>query len=327
MLKKLFDLRVILAVILVVSWVIVGVFFWKYKKNTDTMLENKENEITRLETRISDLGELKDAYCVSANVVSGKLIDETDFHRIQVPSSMSKNLIDNSDDLIGKYFKSSMTEGTVITCDDIYEEVITDDMRYYDLIVDVLPIGLKPGAFVDVRIKFGTGADYVGIVHRKVAEINGNCLKLILTENDILTFSSMLVDNLVFSQKITATVDLNNDGKINASDSIDAIGSYIYAIEYVEGGLQTTTSSYYSPSVVVQAIMANDPNMLSSALTPEDMLLRRNLIKAGLLPDEQDEVSVVFTEKISNYVTKYITQGQSAYDKRIKDELKAAAKG
>ena len=318
MLKKLKDLRIILGFILILSWVIAGVFFYMYKTDVEAQLAAKDADIASLNASIAEIGELVPAYTVAIDVPDGKVIEETDLVPIEVPLSMANNLVSDPSEIVGKHFKVPMTAGSVITIDCIYEEVVSEDMRFYDVIVDVVPIGLEAGSFVDIRIKFGTGADFVGISHRRVAEVNENVLKLVLTENDIHMLSSMTVDNIVFNQNFTATYDVNNDGKVNENDRLDPIGSYIYAVEYVMGGVQDKAGEYYSPSPLVQGIMAKDPNIMNMELSANDLALKRKLIEAGL----QDTTTTA--EKFRNEVTDAIKEGQKAYEKRVEAEAKAA---
>lgn len=321
MLKKLLNLKVILIVLLILSWVATGVFFYMYKGDVDSQLAAKDSEIASLNDSLTAIGELVPAYTVGADVPSGKKIEETDLVQIDVPVSMATNLVQDMEELVGKHFRLNMTAGSVLTTDCVYEEVITSDMRYYDVIVDQLPIGLQPGDFVDIRIKFGTGADFVGISHRQVAEINGNVLKLILTEEDIHIYSDMLMDNIVYNGSFTSPNDINGDGQLN--DTISAVGSIMYAIEYIEGGNQNKADSFYAPSALVQGIMAGDPNLGERKLSETDLVLRRKMIEAGL-GDGADRDTA---SQIRNVITMAIKEGQQIYDRRVEEELRAAQEG
>ena len=308
MLSRLRDLKVILAILLVLSWVVVGVFFYVYKSNTDSQIAGQVEEIESLNTSLMEIGELVPAYVVVSDVVSGKPIEESDLELIEVPLSMSTNLANDIEELVGKHFKIALTGGTVITTDCVYEEIITSDMRYYDMMVDVVPIGLKSGAFVDIRIKYGTGADFIGVAHRQVAKVNGNAIKLIVTEQDIHMFSSMLVENIVFNERLK-----DEEGK-----SLEAVGAYIYAIEYVDGGAQDKAAEYFAPSMLVQAIMQGDPNMLiRDDYSPNDLVLKRKLIEAGLPATETT------ASKVRDVVQKVIEDGRKIYEKALEEELKA----
>lgn len=318
MLKKLKDIRVILIIVLVLFLIIGGVLFYLFKVDMDEKLLAKDADIQTLQSEIAAIGELVPAYTVAADVPSGKEIEESDLTLIDVPLSMATNLVQDSEELIGKHFKVPMTAGSVITIDCIYEEVITNDMRYYDLIVDVLPIGLQPGAYVDIRIRFGTGTDLVGVVHRQVAEINGNALKMILTEEDIQMYSAMMVDNIVYNTQFQSAKDEDGNGIIDDRDKVDAVGSYIYCVEYVMGGAQSQATAFYAPSAFVQAIISKNPNIDEATYTAEELMLKRNWIEAGL-GEYNDTAS-----SIRNVVNTAVDRAKTEYDKRLQEELRAA---
>lgn len=318
MLKKLLNLKVILIVLLVLSWVATGVFFYMYKGDVDSQLAAKDSEIASLNDSLTAIGELVPAYTVGADVPSGKKIEETDLVQIDVPVSMATNLVQDMEELVGKHFRLNMTAGSVLTTDCVYEEVITSDMRYYDVVLDQLPIGLKVGEYVDIRIKFGTGADFVGISHRQVAEINGNVIKLILSEEDIHMYSDMLIDNIVYNETFISPNDVNGDGQLN--DKIEAVGSIMYAITYVEGGNQEKSDNFYAPSALVQGIMAGDPNLTDRKLSETDLVLRRKLIEAGFGDGAVRDTAA----KLRDTITDAVKDGKQIYDRRVEAELKAA---
>lgn len=321
MLKKLLDLKVILIVLLVLSWVAAGLLFYFTTKDNKAEVDGLKAEVVRLEGEVSALGETVPAFSVVADVPSGKQLTESDIEQIDVPVGVSANFVTSMEELVGKYCKTEMTAGTVFTVDSIYEEPINHDMRLYDVVVDVIPIGLKPGAFVDIRIKYGTGSDYLGILHRQVAEINGNTLKLILTEEDIQTYSSMFVENIVFNRDFNVNFDKNDDGVVDDKDRADAIGCYIYATEYIVGGIQSDTEHFYAPSKVIQGVLQNDPNVFNAKLSVEDRILYRNIIDASLGDGKGfDDTAKEIRDKMQSA----IKEGQQEYNKRAESEAKAA---
>ena len=322
MLKKLLDLKVILIVLLVLSWVAAGLLFYFTTQDNKVEVDGLKAEVSRLEGEVSALGETVPAFAVVADVPSGKQLTESDIEQIDVPVGVSANFATSMDELVGKYCKIEMTAGTVFTINSVYEEPINHDMRYYDVVVDVIPIGLQPGAFVDIRIKYGTGSDYLGILHRQVAEINGNTLKLILTEEDIQTYSSMFVENIVFNRTFRVNYDKNKDGLVNEADLAEAIGCYIYATEYIVGGMQSDTEHFYAPSKLIQGVLQNDPNVFNAKLSVEDRLLYRNIVDASLGNAKNfDDTAREIREKMKEA----ILEGQLQYNKRAEAEASATA--
>lgn len=318
MLKKLKDLRVILIFLLVISWVVAVILFMSVKNDSEAQLAAKDSEISSLQAQITDIGELTDAYIVAADVPSGKLVEETDITPIKVPVGAADNLPSTSEELVGKHFKIGMTTGSVISRDCVYEEVLAPDTRYYDVVLDYLPIGLKVGDFVDVRIKFGTGADYIGVSHKQVQEINGNVLKLLLTEEDIQMYSSMLADNVVFSQTFESKTQ--TDPKNGEPMKINAVGSSLYATVYADPGVQGTAKNFYSPSTIVQNLLVQNPNVYEGVHNPEDLILQRNLIEAGLSGGTYNTAG----NQLHNDILSAIKEGQKAYERRAEQEAEEA---
>ena len=76
MLKKLKDLRVILVIVLILSWIIAGVFFYMTKTDNEAKLADKDATIASLNASLAEIGELVPAYTVGTNVPSGKEIEE-----------------------------------------------------------------------------------------------------------------------------------------------------------------------------------------------------------------------------------------------------------
>lgn len=289
--SRLKDLRVILVIVLVISWVAAGFLFYYFKTTNDAQLSNKDIEISELQNSLTQIGELVPAYTVNANVPSGKKVEEADLQLIEVPVSMSTNLITDIEEIVGKYYKLGLTAGSVITSDSIYEEQLTDDLRLFDVVTHTNPIGLKEGSFVDIRIQMPMGEDYVAIPHRKVMQINTGVLKVAITENDIHTYNSMLVDSIIYP------------------------GTQIYAVEYLEGGIQKPAEAYYPAATNVVAIAQKDPNLLNAI--KDDMLVRRGILETGLT-----SAGVGLTAKEQEDITKVIAKGKETVLKSLSESQK-----
>lgn len=254
--SRLRDARVVLGVVLLVTWLVAGGFFYMNKKNTDAKLHEKEMQVGELQETITQIGELVPAYALRADVPGGKAIKEEDLEIIDVPVGMSHNVISDIDEIKGKYYKLRLSKGSILTSESVYEEELTDDLRLFDVVTHTNPIGLKPGSYVDIRIQMPMGEDYIAIAHRKVLEVNTGVLKVAVNEQDIHAYNSMLVDTIMYP------------------------GSQIYAVEYLEGGIQKPAETYYPVSKNVVAIAQKDPNLLSAI--KEDMVQRRTLLETGL---------------------------------------------
>lgn len=332
-LKKLKDIRIIIIIILFLAILGLGVFGYLKLTEKDNMIANQQSQIADLEGSLSAIGELVPAYVTAGQVESGKKIEETDLTVVDVPLGIAENIIsDYETELDGKYYKINMAPGTILTRDVVYDEILGKDMRYYDIMLDVLPVGLEAGDYIDIRIKFGTGADYLGISHIQVQGIYGNCLKLIMSEKDIHVYSSMLVDSIVFNTQYEFSYDKDGDGKIASEEreKLEAIGSYLYATVYVEAGFQGPSEVSYAPSKLVQSLMNNDNNIKEADLTETEMLLYQNLrntfnssMTKGLVKYNIGDF-IVNASNIRTEVQNKVKEAQKAYDKAVEEALKAA---
>lgn len=296
--SKLKDLRVILAIMLFLSWVgaSVGGYFYHTAKTKE--IEKRDVDIASLQESINQVGELITAYTVVADVKTGKKIEETDLQPIEVPLSMATNLVQDPAELIGKYYKLDLTAGTAITNDVIYTEELTDDMRLFDVVLHNMPVGLKPGAFIDVRISLPLGEDFIAIPHKKVHDINAGVIKLAVKEEDIHVYNSMLIDSLIYP------------------------GTQLYAVEYLEGGVQAPANSYYPISKNILAVAQKDPNLISAIKS--DIIQRRTHLETGLeaiqpTEGQREEIDRVLERGKEKYRETFV-EAEREYQRRMEKE-------
>lgn len=288
--SRLRDIKVILIILLVVTWIGAGLGGYLFYTAKEKQITLKDTELQNLQSNLDQVGELVTAYAVTSDVVTGKKIDESDLQPIDVPNSMVTNLVLDPAELIGKYFKTNLTAGTAISADMIYSDEITDDQRLLDVVVHNIPVGLKEGAFVDVRITLPKGEDFVAMAHKKVQSISGGVLKLVVTERDIHTYNSMLIDSLIYP------------------------GTTLYAIEYLEGGIQSGADTYYPLSSNVLAIAQKDPNLLDAIKS--DIIHRREALETGLESVDDEEITRTL-ERGREKHQESITEAEREFQRRM----------
>lgn len=177
--------------------------------------------------------------------------------RIQAPVEMVKKQSISAYE--GKTAKLSLDRHSVLSPEMVYEgEVPADDERLLNLSYVKLSEKMKAGDYVDVRISFRDGGDYVLLSRKKIQDIAGNdaageggseynALWLQVNEEEILRLASAVVDS--FYQE----------------------GCEIYAIQYVSE-MQKPASVTYPVNETVQKLLASDPNvtMLAEGSLPEE---------------------------------------------------------
>lgn len=194
-------------------------------------------------------GDLVTAYVLSQDIKSGDTINTASFKQIKIYENMvPKNYIDSTKlaSMQGEYVaKVNMYQNTVVTTDTIAlkEEATTEDLRYVEYNMLILPTTIMVGDYIDIRLTLPNGQDLIVVSKKQVKSILGDTIGLELTEGEILMMESAAVE----AYWMTA--------------------SKLYAIQYVEPGNQAAARATYTPSSEVQALIDRNPNIAEEAKT------------------------------------------------------------
>lgn len=145
--------------------------------------------------------------------------------------------------------KIDLGANTVVTESMItaYNEATTDDLREEEYTSIVLPTTLSTDDTIDIRLRLTDGKDYVVLSKKKVTipslgdSLSGTSIIIKVKESEILTMSAAIVDAYKMQ------------------------GSKLYAIKYVEPGIQDAAESTYIPSSETLQLIQNDPNIVQTA--------------------------------------------------------------
>ena len=202
------------------------------RNNLNAQIEEYENELAEYESRFVTV------YQVATDVKANNSVMATDLRECEADiSSVPENVITDPDELSSMMYKIDLSAGTYLTSDMVMPELLTDDMRELDVVLDEIPIGLQEGDYVDVRVSFPLGQDYIAMTHKKVLTISRNVLKLVVGEDDFYTYESLKTDRTYYKS------------------------TKMYAVKYVEAGLQASAQSYYPVSLDILKTRILDPNI------------------------------------------------------------------
>ena len=145
--------------------------------------------------------------------------------------------------------KVTMKKNTLITTELLSkgDNQVRDDLRKQEYNMIVLPMDLATGDYIDVRVQFPNGQDFI-VVSKKEVEIpnvNGtdsnDTIWISLTEDEILHMSCAIVD--------VAQVK----------------GAKIYATKYTEAGMQKAATPTFPVNESTSALIRSDSNILERA--------------------------------------------------------------
>ena len=251
--KKLIIVGVIL------GFVLSGVatfFITNYFHNKET--EQLTSQIATLNANLDAIGPIVTCYTVQSATFPGQEITEDLIVEQSIPSSFKNDSFAAIEDLVGLYSKVAITPGTPITKDMVMSEEVIDSLREVDISGNRWPIGLKEGDYVDLRITYPRGEDFIVLSHKRVMSITEQTLKVHMTEEEQQLYQAALVDYYLSR----------------------GYGGDLYLTKYVEPGIQEDAAVYYSVPSNIEAVCRKDPNIIDLAqVTVENTL--RDMINAA----------------------------------------------
>lgn len=146
--------------------------------------------------------------------------------------------------------KVTMKKNTLITAELLNkaDNIVQDDVRKQEYNMLVLPMDLTTGDYVDIRVMFPNGQDFI-VVSKKEVEVpvvggveSADTIWMNLSEDEILHMSCVIVD------------------------SAQVKGTKIYATKYTEAGMQNAATPTYPINESTSKLLQSDPNVLEKAM-------------------------------------------------------------
>lgn len=228
-------------VTLVVMAIVVVILLYRINQ----LNEDKEKLIALQQSVYVAAEDIKSGGEVTMESLTSEIVQTS----MDLSNALTANSFTEFDDETGEEFmleyvsKVDIPKGAIITMDMVSEvgDEVKNDQRVQEYNMIVLPSELKNGDFVDIRIRFASGVDYVVVAKKKILQCTSDTIWVKLSEDEILSLGCAIVD------------------------SYKSVGSKLYATTYVEAGLQEAATRTYSASSAVNQLIANDPNVLEDA--------------------------------------------------------------
>lgn len=165
-------------------------------------------------------------------------------------------------ELIGGYAKSAFMKGSIINNQCIYKkEEYSQDMRIYEFDFIDISQTLQIGEFVDIRIAYPNGEDYIVVNHKQIIDI--------CTENQELPETNQKIQMKVSEEEILRLASAYVDVRTYSE-------SRIYAVSYLDQFQQSGIVNYPVNIQVFQLLDWN-PNILDYIPSEEEQQHRTRL--------------------------------------------------
>lgn len=194
------------------------------------------------------------------------------------------------EDAIGGKLRYGVESNTILSSGMLDKgELVADDLRKHVYHFIEISEALSRGDYIDIRIQFPNGADYIVLSKKRVLDCSlydevaqtDNSLWIEVSEEEILSLSSAVVDAY-----------FNDQAKI-------------YAIQYISQDQEKAIVTY-PENDIVYALIGEDPNVVEKAITHMENRVRERV-----------------TAQIKEYSGQSVTNANTTYvnDNSVKEEV------
>ena len=232
-------------------------------------------------------------YVLNKDVDSGQEFQQSDLTTTQVIKSNAPTDYLTPSDLGDKNMaKINLTSGTVLSKEMVYteDEDVGNDVRKQEYNMIILPADLETGDFVDVRITFPSGIDYI-VVSKKQVEIpniggvdSTDTVWMNFTEDEILAMSNAIYE------------------------AYQLTGSKLYINKYSEPGMQEAATPTYPVKREVLQLIEGNPNIVNEA-------------KNALYTRYNDSQATQRTDIINRELENVGEQGQTNIQTKVEESI------
>lgn len=189
-------------------------------------------------------------YVFANDKKAGDIIADTDLTPAEInESAIPGDAVVSPEEALGKVMRCDIAKNTVTTESLFFTEGdYPDDLRLTEYTVMNLPQKLDVGSFIDVRIMFPNGMDYIVLSKKETIDLvkseNGQTsfLWLHINEEEILRMSSAIVDASLVE------------------------GARLYAVIYVAPDIQKEAIMTYPANSEVLGLILTNPNIVDRAI-------------------------------------------------------------
>lgn len=179
-------------------------------------------------------------YEATYDIEAGQLLTEDLLEYHEVVTEQTSDLYMEKEGL-GQYALITIPKGSYIQKSMLFSEDMEDKLREVEIQVIQLNKNLNHNDYVDVRIFYPNGENYILLSQKalKIGEDMGAYLWL--DEKEILLLSSAVVDAYLYE------------------------GAYLYTTKYIEPSVQAPSIVTYVPSLSVLNLIKENPNIIEEA--------------------------------------------------------------
>ncbi len=242
-------------------------YFGIYEKNK--IIENYEEKMAEYK-----FDRNTNCYILTKNVTKNNPLKMDNLKAVKIPKDLdSANLIKDSKKIKQSFYANDYKEGTILYKNMLYNyNHLASDLRLYEIASLNLPSAIEIGNYIDVRLNFPDGSDYVVLAKKKIRSIKINEKK----KNE--TLCTLYLNAEEISRLALAKVDAHRDGNVK-----------LYSTIYLDPQTQKASEITYPSQSMMTIDKRDNPEPLISS-TENKAELEEMKVEEALSTEQIDEI-------------------------------------
>lgn len=284
---------------------------------------------------------------IQGEVITSDMVTTVNIHKRTVPTGAL-----STSEIVGNVAKFNIPATIPITKSMITSEIVSADVREQEINTVLMPSDLVTGDYVDIRIMYPNGTDYIVLAQKQIGTISGSTFWLTLTEDERLILNGAIVDSyLNDGTKLYATKYTDPEAQIKIADETnDTLRGYMLdAIAKAFNLGSTTTDTATTDTTTTDELITSDTTTTSTTTItannstvnsifdlivkyknyaatlsrtsenyqPNEQIITMMKTNANVLQDAKDKLSSEVRRNIESGISSYKSTSGDAYENVI----------
>ena len=256
---------------------------------------------------------IKEVVSLKRDVIQGEIVKDEDVKTTEVHKNNAPADQASKSDVVGRIAKYNVPKNIPLVAGMFSDEVIAQDMRTLEYNTILLPSDLAEQDFVDVRLRYPSGVDYLVLKQKKVEKIANTTMWFNVNEEEMMLMNGAEVDTFInegaklYAVKYT---DPEAQIKVGEDESEEEIRKKIYEemVDISELDPETAVDKIYdlakSYATVIESKDSLQVNYMPNKQIMDLMITRPNILDEAKERLSEDTRMLVEAQ-ISNFAAQY----------------------
>ena len=266
----------------------------------------------------------KNVAVLNRDVIQGEVITEDMLTEVNVHNRTAPNGTGTISDFVGKVAKYNIVANAALTDNMVTDEIVSADIRDQEVNTVLMPSDLVEGDYVDIRIMYPNGTDYIVLAQKQVSKIVSSTMWLQLAEDERLLLNSAIVDSFLNKgTKLYATKYSQSDAQIKISDEASSTAKG-YVQEEIKKQLDTLKTADENTATDIVFDLVEKYKNYASTMTrtienyqPNAQVMSMMQSNQNVLQEAKNKLSAEARANIENSINTYKDNNEEDYNNVI----------